>query len=184
MERLPRWLLISSIGMDDVLPKPFTRKSLLDMLEKHLVHLKTISQGIEAPQPTPAVTMAAQGSAAPSVKEDSSPGQSPAASMSNWQSPGQFHGMPPVHPNMPPVQGQYVAATPAPAAYTVDQNGVQYPAAPVQLAPATPAAARPPHRRQVSEMSSAPDNPKGKRPRMYAQSAPTMVNPVQATRTG
>lgn len=173
--------------MDDVLPKPFTRKSLLGMLEKHLVHLKTLPQGMEAPQTAPAVTMAAQGSAAQSVKEDSSPGQSPAASMGNWQSPGQFHGMATVHPSIPQVQGQYVAATPAaPAAYTVDQNGVQYPAPTVALAPAgaAPAAVRPPHRRQVSEMSSAPDNPNmAKRPRMYAQPAPTMVNPVQA-RTG
>lgn len=175
--------LLIQLGMDDVLPKPFTRKSLLDMLEKHLVHLKTIPPGMEAPQPAPAVPMAAQGSAAQSVKEDSSPGQSPAASMSNWQSPGQFHGMA-VHPSIPHVQGQYAAATPgAPVAYAVDQNGVQYPAPTVALAPAgaAPAAVRPPHRRQVSEMSSAPDNPNvAKRPRMYAQPAQTMVNPVQA----
>ena len=172
--------------MDDVLPKPFTRKGLLDMLERHLVHLKTMPQGMDAPQPAAAVTMA-QSSAAPSVKEDSSPGQSPAASMSNWQSPGQFQGMPTVHPTIPQVQGQYVPATPAaPTAYAVDQNGVQYPAAPpVALAATTPTAARPPHRRQISEMSSAPDNSNmAKRPRMYAQPTPAMVNSVQATRTG
>lgn len=171
--------------MDDVLPKPFTRKSLLDMLERHLVHLKTMPQGMDAPQPAAAVTMA-QSSAAPSVKEDSSPGQSPAASMSNWQSPSQFQGMPTVHPTIPQVQGQYIPTAPAaPTAYAVDQNGVQYPAAPpVALAAATPATARPPHRRQISEMSSAPDNANmAKRPRMYA-STPAMVNPVQATRTG
>lgn len=160
--------------MDDVLPKPFTRKSLLDMLEKHLVHLKTVPPGMEG-QPG-AVTMA-QTSATHSVKEDSSPAPSPAGSMSNWQSPGQFSGLaPPVHPGLQQVQGQYVAAP----AYTVDQNGVQYPAHPVPLA----APARPPHRRQLSEMSGAADNPNlAKRPRMYAQQ-PQMVNPVQATRTG
>lgn len=165
--------------MDDVLPKPFTRKSLLDMLEKHLVHLKTIPQGIEA-QPAGAVTMAAHPSAAHSVKEDSSPAPSPAGSMSNWQSPGQFSGMAAaVNPNLQQVQGQYVPATPA--AYTVDQNGVQYPAQPVPLAAP---AARPAPRRQVSDMSSAADNPSiAKRPRMYAQPQP-MVNQVQATRTG
>lgn len=174
--------MLIQLGMDDVLPKPFTRKSLLDMLERHLVHLKTMPQGMET-QPAAAVTMAGhQGSAAPSVKEDSSPGQSPAASMSNWQSPGQFQGMAAVHPNIPQVQGQFVPATPA--AYAVDQNGVQYQTAPVTLAATAPAAARPPHRRQVSEMSSTPDNPMAKRPRMYAQPPPTMVNPVQATRTG
>ncbi|XHG01542.1 hypothetical protein AWENTII_004920 [Aspergillus wentii] len=174
-------------GMDDVLPKPFTRKSLLDMLEKHLVHLKAIPPGMDAPQSAAAVTMAAQNSATHSVKEDSSPGQSPAGSMSNWQSPGQFHGMATVHPNLQQVPGQYVPATPAPAAYAVDQNGVQYPAPPVAItaaAAAAAAAARPPHRRQISDMSSAADTPNmTKRPRMYAQPQP-MVNPVQATRTG
>ncbi|KAH8435025.1 putative stress response transcription factor SrrA/Skn7 [Aspergillus melleus] len=176
-------------GMDDVLPKPFTRKSLLDMLEKHLVHLKTMPQGIEAPQPAPAaVTMAAQSSAGPSIKEDSSPGQSPAASMSNWQSPGQFQGMTAVHPNLQQVPGQYVPATPAPTAYTVDQTGVQYPtAAPVAI-PAAAAAAPPPRpqpRRPVSEMASVAESPNmTKRPRVYAHPPQPMVNPVQATRTG
>lgn len=166
--------------MDDVLPKPFTRKSLLDMLEKHLVHLKTSSQSIDASQPPTAVTMAAQSSAAQSVKEDSSPGQSPANSMNNWQSPGQFQGMSAVPPNLQQVPTQYVPATPAAVAtYAVDQNGVQYStAAPVAMA----AAARPQMRRQISEMSSAAENPNmAKRPRVYAQ---PMVNPVQAARTG
>lgn len=167
--------------MDDVLPKPFTRKSLLDMLERHLVHLKTIPPGIEAPS-TAAMPIAAQTSTAHSVKEDSSPAPSPATSINNWQSPGQFNGVATaVNPNLQHVQGQYVPATPGPAAYAVDQSGVQYPAAPVPLAaPAT----RPQNRRQVSEMSSTAENPNmAKRPRVYAQPQ-SMVNPVQATRTG
>ncbi|KAL4892614.1 HSF-type DNA-binding-domain-containing protein [Aspergillus ambiguus] len=165
-------------GMDDVLPKPFTRKSLLDMLEKHLVHMKSIPSGMDAAQPTAGVTMAAQSSAAQSVKEDSSPGQSPATSMNNWQSPGQFQGMSAVPANLQQVPTQYVPATPAAAAYAVDQNGVQYPTAPpVAMTPA----ARPQLRRQMSEMSTAAENPNlAKRPRVYAQ---PMVNPVQA-RTG
>ncbi|KAJ6106441.1 hypothetical protein N7512_009958 [Penicillium capsulatum] len=170
-------------GMDDVLPKPFTRKSLLEMLEKHLVHLKTMPQGIEGAQPPATVPMAAQTSATQSIKEDSSPGQSPAGSMSNWQSPGQFQGIPAVQPNMPTVQGQYVAPAPAPQAYTVDQNGVQYPAPPAVPVPSTPAPTRPPHRRQMSEMSGASDNPNmAKRQRMYAQPQPMMA--VQAGRPG
>lgn len=168
--------------MDDVLPKPFTRKSLLDMLEKHLVHLKTMPQGIEAPPPAAAVAMGAQTSAPQSIKEDSSPGQSPAGSMSNWQSPGQFQGMQAVPPNMPAVQGQYVAAAAAPAAYTVDQSGVQFPAPPVAV-PSTGGPARPPHRRQMSDMSSGPEHPNmAKRQRMYAQPQPMMA--VQAGRPG
>jgi len=33
-----------SHGMNDILPKPFTKEGLLSMLEKHLTHLKTIQQ--------------------------------------------------------------------------------------------------------------------------------------------
>ncbi|KAJ7460870.1 HSF-type DNA-binding-domain-containing protein [Mycena galericulata] len=35
-----------SSGMNDILPKPFTKEGLLDMLEKHLTHLTTIKQKI------------------------------------------------------------------------------------------------------------------------------------------
>ncbi|CAL5874425.1 uncharacterized protein PFLUO_LOCUS8721 [Penicillium psychrofluorescens] len=169
-------------GMDDVLPKPFTRKSLLDMLEKHLVHLKTMPQGIEAAPPGATMAMAAQTSASQSIKEDSSPGQSPAGSMNNWQSPGQFQAMQTVPPNMPPVQGQYVSA--APAAYAVDQNGVQYPATQPVAVPAVGTPARPPHRRQMSEMSPAADNGNmAKRQRMYTQQPQPMMA-VQAGRPG
>jgi osomolarity two-component system response regulator SKN7 len=167
--------------MDDVLPKPFTRKSLLDMLEKHLVHLKTMQQGIEAPPSAAAVTMA-QASASQSIKEDSSPGQSPAGSMNNWQSPGQFQGMQAVPPTIPAVPGQYVPGTATPAAYTVDQNGVQFPAPPVAV-PSIGAPARPPHRRQMSDMAGAADNQNmAKRQRMYPQPQPMMA--VQAGRPG
>ncbi|KAF8803163.1 hypothetical protein BYT27DRAFT_7196034 [Phlegmacium glaucopus] len=33
-----------SSGMNDILPKPFTKEGLLDMLEKHLMHLKVMQQ--------------------------------------------------------------------------------------------------------------------------------------------
>ncbi|GAD94821.1 stress response regulator/HFS transcription factor, putative [Paecilomyces variotii No. 5] len=167
-------------GMDDVLPKPFTRKSLLDMLEKHLVHLKTLPQGIESSAPTAAVPMAAPASTGPSIKEDSSPGQSPAASMNNWQSPSQFQGLSPVHPNVQQVQGQYVPASAGPTPYAIDQNGVQYAAA----APLNAATARPQHRRQLSEMSSAAEAANfAKRQRIYAQ-APQIVGQVPGPRPG
>ncbi|EKV14485.1 hypothetical protein PDIP_43280 [Penicillium digitatum Pd1] len=177
-----------SIGMDDVLPKPFTRKSLLDMLERHLDHLKISPQnpGMEPVRPSAAaVTMAAatQSSANQSIKEDSSPGQSPAGSMTNWQSPNQFQNMQAVPPNMPAVQGPYVTAPSA--AYAVDQNGVQYPAAPVGV-PTGRAPLRTPHRRQISDMGGAADNPNmPKRQRMYSQPQPMLaVQAVQAGRPG
>ncbi|KAI6097986.1 HSF-type DNA-binding-domain-containing protein [Pisolithus thermaeus] len=39
-----------SSGMNDVLPKPFTKEGLLDMLEKHLMHLKVIQQMSRVPR--------------------------------------------------------------------------------------------------------------------------------------
>ncbi|BGP38228.1 kinase-regulated stress-responsive transcription factor skn7 [Rhodotorula kratochvilovae] len=39
-----------SHGMNDVLPKPFTKENLLSMLEKHLVHLKLMQQMAEIPR--------------------------------------------------------------------------------------------------------------------------------------
>lgn len=192
--------------MDDVLPKPFTRKSLLDMLEKHLEHLKTPSSGMEPPPS--AVAMAAQGSAAHSIKEDSSPGQSPAANtLPAWPPPpnGQFHpGLATMHPGVAPVQGQFVPAATASSAtpvYGVDQNGNPYPANQAAMnatvaanaAVAAAAAARPPHRRQISDMSSAADGGPGsgsggggmnKRPRMYAHPSQQMVATVPSAHPG
>lgn len=68
--------------MNDVLPKPFTKEGLLNMLEKHLAHLKkpTADLGVN-PMP---------GSIIPqkrSLKNDDSPATSPATN-SNWNSPG------------------------------------------------------------------------------------------------
>jgi osomolarity two-component system response regulator SKN7 len=172
--------------MDDVLPKPFTRKSLLDMLEKHLVHLKTASQGMEGAQPATPATMAGQSSAAQSVtiKDDSSPSQSPAAAMTAWQSPNQFQTMAAVPPNLQQVPGQYVP-NPAAAAYAIDQNGVQYPAPPaVAMGPAVPGQVRPQPRRHISEISNGADTPNlAKRQRMYAPPPQPMVGSMQATRT-
>ncbi|KAH7908514.1 HSF-type DNA-binding-domain-containing protein [Hygrophoropsis aurantiaca] len=39
-----------SSGMNDILPKPFTKEGLLDMLEKHLMHLKVIQQMSRVPR--------------------------------------------------------------------------------------------------------------------------------------
>ena len=39
-----------SSGMNDVLPKPFTKEGLLNMLEKHLIHLKTVQKMDEIPK--------------------------------------------------------------------------------------------------------------------------------------
>ncbi|KAM6500042.1 CheY-like superfamily [Amanita muscaria] len=40
-----------SSGMNDILPKPFTKQGLLDMLEKHLTHLRAIQEMSRVPRP-------------------------------------------------------------------------------------------------------------------------------------
>lgn len=164
--------------MDDVLPKPFTRQSLLEMLEKHLVHLKSM----DAPPSATGISMTAHSSAPHSVKEENSPGQSPATSMNNWQSPSQIPGVSPMHPNMGQVPSQYVQqTTPTAPSFAMDQNGVQYPTA----APLGSTPIRPPHRRQVSEMSGVTENAHfAKRPRMYPQHSQPVVGQLQGGRNG
>ncbi|KAH9955243.1 hypothetical protein BC827DRAFT_884141 [Russula dissimulans] len=49
-------------GMNDILPKPFTKEGLLEMLEKHLIHLKAIQQMGRFPR--------AVGAADASIEED------------------------------------------------------------------------------------------------------------------
>lgn len=39
-----------SSGMNDILPKPFTKEGLLSMLEKHLIHLKTVQKMDQIPK--------------------------------------------------------------------------------------------------------------------------------------
>lgn len=165
--------------MNDVLAKPFTRQSLLAILEKHLVHLKAMQQ--MDPQ-TGAVGVMGQASGPQSVKDENSPGQSPGTSMNNWQSPGQFQGLSPLNPI---VSNQFIhpaSATHTPS-FAMDQNGaVQFAPAPMNVMNA--ATGRPQHRRQVSEMSSAGDaNNFAKRQRVYAPANNVpVVNPMQTNR--
>ncbi|KAL2441699.1 Transcription factor SKN7 [Exophiala dermatitidis] len=90
-------------GMDDVLPKPFTRKSLLDMLEKHLMHLKKLPQGRDVQQQSASTAMGQSGgpsSSGQSVRDDMSAGTSPAGSSGAWNSPSQYSGLSPANANM------------------------------------------------------------------------------------
>jgi len=48
--------LMGLAGMNDVLPKPFTKDSLLGMLEKHLLHMKKMQQLQLERTPTPLKT--------------------------------------------------------------------------------------------------------------------------------
>ena len=161
-------------GMNDVLPKPFTKEGLLNMLEKHLVHLKKMPEGMDM-VPNTASTMAGS-STAHSLKEESPPGHSPSTVSTAWHSPaGHFQGVSPASSTHPP-HPQYMAPVNT-STYGMEQSGLQYPS------PTTPIGGRPPqgpgppqapgalggHRRQVSEMSGGEDlNGEAKRPRIYA----------------
>ena len=152
-------------GMDDVLPKPFTRKSLLDMLEKHLMHLKKLPPGLEQ-QPLSATTApsGAASSTAHSVRDDMSAAASPAGSSGTWNSPSQYSGVSPVNPNMHytvmPQQQQYI-----------DANGNAYhsgPQTPVGMrGPGMMPQHQPAHRRGPSEMSGGAESGANKRQRVY-----------------
>ena len=147
---------LTTSGMNDVLPKPFTKEGLLNMLEKHLAHLKKMPDTIDM-VPNTASTIA-HNSTTQSIKDEASPGQSP-STISNWNSPGQFAGISPTGSGhyMPPVN---------PGGYGVDQNHIQY------QQPTTPIGGLPQrvgHRRQASDLSPVDDmGGDAKRPRIYA----------------
>jgi len=154
--------------MDDVLPKPFTKEGLLNMLEKHLGHLKKLPDGMEM-VPNTASTIG-HGSTAQSNKDEASPGQSPSTA-SNWNSPGQFSGI------SPTVSGPYMQQVHTPTGYGMDpghghgQMQFQPPQTPLG-APPRPVN----HRRQVSEVNGVDDvgGSDPKRPRIYAQTNAAM----------
>jgi osomolarity two-component system, response regulator SKN7 len=165
--------------MDDVLPKPFTRKSLLDMLEKHLSHLKKLPPGMEPP-PSASASSVPHSSTGQSTKDDvSSPSQSPAGSMANWQSPNQYPGVSPIHTN---IANQYATmasqspySTSPQTPLTGSRPGHHQPSSHQQQQQQQ----QQQHRRQLSEMSGgAPDmNGYNKRQRLYGQPGQTMGMP-------
>jgi hypothetical protein len=88
------WLIIA--GMNDVLPKPFTKEGMQRILEKHLAHLKSAYTPSSA-APTPTTSFPTPNSATGNLsvnmshmpgtqsrKEEPSPGPSPGSA---WQSP-------------------------------------------------------------------------------------------------
>ena len=145
-------------GMNDVLPKPFTKEGLMAMLDKHLGHLKRPSPS----DPT------AQSSTRPPVKdENDTPGKSPSALSGNWNSPAHMSGMSPTASNM---GDQYM-----PTGYGMEGGmapqgaGMQY-----GSGPATPSNPRMPqgppggHRRHISDISGGEDHSTDiKRQQMY-----------------
>lgn len=155
--------------MNDVLPKPFTKEGMLRTLEKHLSQFK---KGFVAPQtaqhagvfPTSTSGGPLNITMSHSLKDEASPGRSPASS---WNSPNQMTNQSPVTSNHSFVQtmaGNGAFAMPpmtpthphAHASFSGQSSVLQ---APRQGA----------HRRVMSDMSEMPsqdDHPE-KRQRMY-----------------
>jgi osomolarity two-component system response regulator SKN7 len=187
------------LGMNDVLPKPFTKEGLLQMLEKHLAHLKkpvAHVDGMVAPQPLAATRQV--------LKEEESPVKSPATA-SNWNSPNQITGVSPVTSNVTDEYMQAVQGHPAhpthpahpahpahsahpthpahPGAYAVNpmQANIGYSTSP-QIAMQSRAQAG--HRRQISDISGGDDmNNPAKRQQVYgAPLQPQPLNPMQRPR--
>jgi osomolarity two-component system response regulator SKN7 len=179
--------------MNDVLPKPFTKEGLLQMLEKHLAHLKkpiAHVDGMVAPQPLAATRQV--------LKEEESPAKSPATA-SNWNSPNQITGVSPVTSNVPEeymqaVQGHSAHPThpthsPHPThpahsgTYAVNsmQANIAYNTSPQM---AMQARAQVGHRRQISDISGGDDmNIPAKRQQVYgAPLQPQPLNPMQRPR--
>ncbi|GAM85606.1 hypothetical protein ANO11243_036130 [Dothideomycetidae sp. 11243] len=176
-------------GMNDVLPKPFTKEGLLSMLEKHLGHLKKSSQGVDHMARPSGIPQSAK----QSMKSDDSPATSP-ATVTNWNSPGNLTGISPASNNddysTPGVANMQQAAysmhpAPSPQALTFGSS----PQAPLRQAfPGAPPSGGGGHRRHISEISGGASDMGSdmKRQHMYAPppgppgppGLPQMVQPM------
>lgn len=161
--------------MNDVLPKPFTKDGLLQLLEKHLGHLKRIPEGMEAVTPHMRSSMP-QSSSTQSLKDESSPNQSP-STLSNWQSPGgPFSGISPTHAAAP---NNFIQSVPPAPSYGIEHSPLQY------QPPQTPLSASgpPQHRRHISELTGA-DEIAGdpKRQRIFTQTNSLALGQLQRSR--
>lgn len=167
--------------MNDVLPKPFTKEGLLQMLEKHLAHLKKPGHGMEAMVAPPPVQPLAHSSARQSLKSEDSPAKSPATN-SNWNSPSQLPGVSPVETTMPSEYMSAVQAHPAAAAYGGIPGGMpgavtgSYNSSPQMPMPGSQQSQ---HRRQISDISGGDDGlgTPNKRKQMFAP--PLQPQPMQ-----
>ena len=157
-------------GMNDVLPKPFTKEGLLNMLEKHLGHLKRMPDGMESMAPQASIPQSSVGT---SLKDENSPAPSP-STLSNWQSPGQYSGISPTQ-GAPP--HSYMQPMHAAGAYSQEHSPLSY------QPPHTPlgAPSQMQQRRQISELGPDEISSDQKRQRLYDQDNMPM-NPMQPGR--
>ncbi|KAI9676898.1 MAG: kinase-regulated stress-responsive transcription factor skn7 [Caeruleum heppii] len=162
-------------GMNDVLPKPFTKEGLLNMLEKHLGHLKD-PKLIDSMPPQQQM---APSSSRHSLKDETSPIKSPANS--NWQSPGQLSGVSPTGSNL---NEEYLHAFRGSAgSYGLDGSLPQEMAFHAPLTPmGGPRQGTGAHRRHISDISGSEDmSNEAKRQRVFSHpvSSPTSMPSMQ-----
>jgi osomolarity two-component system response regulator SKN7 len=178
VSKLPLTFLL---GMNDVLPKPFTKEGLLHMLEKHLVHLKKpMAQidGMAAPQPVQVPRQLV-------LKEEvDSPVKSPATA-SNWNSPNNLPGVSPVGSSVTDEYGQAMPGQQVqhPSAYGVNpmQANMGYNTSPQMHMQGRQQQPMPPgHRRQISDISGGDDmNNPAKRQQMFPPHMQQQMNSMQ-----
>jgi osomolarity two-component system response regulator SKN7 len=171
-------------GMNDVLPKPFTKEGLLHMLEKHLAHLKNPAHGAMETMVPPHVQALNAGSTRQSLKDEESPAKSPATT-SNWNSPNQVPGVSPVASTSTTYEEHANMSQGHPAMYAV-QNPMQVnpmsqgymsnnPATQMQMQQRQNQ-----HRRQISDISGGDEaSNNAKRQQMYP---PMQQHPQQIQR--
>lgn len=165
-------------GMNDVLPKPFTKEGLLQMLEKHLAHLKKPVAQIEPMVPPQPLSATRQ-----TLKEEESPAKSPATT-SNWNSPNPMTGVSPVGSS---VTEEYMHAVQQGHGAPYGVNSIQGPMPQQMSYNASPQmqmqGRQQPgsHRRQISDISGGDDmNNPAKRQQMYGTPLqPQPMNPMQ-----
>jgi len=148
--------------MDDVLPKPFTKEGLLQMLEKHLQHLKKVndvSGNADAMGPPQSASTMSHRSAGQSLKDESSPSGSPNTVTNNWNSSAQFGNINPATSGAFAAQQMQGGPMAQPGYHMGGQINMAGGAGPLAG-----------HRRQISDMTGGPDDMSDpKRQRMFPQ---------------
>lgn len=172
-----------SLGMNDVLPKPFTKEGLLSMLEKHLGHLKKPNPGMNTIAVPPVNSVGQighlQSTSRQSLKDETSPVNSPATVSTNWNSPLQPTGVSPVANGM---TDEYIHTVRHPSAYgSMDGSHTGTSIGPYGGASANPLTTRQliggPLRRGIGDISGGEDMNGNVKRQMYAP-----VPPMQGAR--
>lgn len=163
-------------GMNDILPKPFTKEGMLRALEKNLPQFRknttSFPNQAQMAQPggfitqnhtqTPLGLNMGQLSAPQSMKDETSPAKSPVTTSSSWHSPNQIPSTSPVT-SIPGNYGTYSLN-----ASHAQQSGGYHP--PNTAIGSSAPRVGGPHRRVMSDMTGGPipeEHPDFKRQRMY-----------------